>query len=268
MRRGRRSTTWSSSRSTDRRSGRGARLVSVCQRPEQPQRRGGDRRVSFTKSPPDHGNSSSTRARRGRTRIAPTFRYRSRTWYSDRRSATATAQRRPPRRSRRPAGVCPSPPSVATRRRCHRRAARAFRRCWPPAIARGGHRRSGRSRRYGQTGTPRSPAHVHPPLSPSRWRTGSDPIPTGSHRDPDDGTLHWKQATAALRGQRPPWNRAGRRLSGSDEGGRWETSALRDFWLVTVGYCAREDAISCKDSQLITPFVSALAVRNGLMDWR
>lgn len=137
MRRGRRSTTWSSSRSTDRRSGRGARLLSVCQRPEQPQRRGGDRRVSFAKSPPDHGSSSSARARRGPTRIAPTFRDRSRTWYSDRRSATATAQRRPPRRSRRPAGVCPSPPSVATRRRCHRRTARAFRRCWPPAIARG-----------------------------------------------------------------------------------------------------------------------------------
>jgi hypothetical protein len=74
MRRGRRSTTWSSSRSTDRRSGRGARLLSVCQRPEQPQRRGGDRRVSFAKSPPDHGSSSSARARRGPTRIAPTFR--------------------------------------------------------------------------------------------------------------------------------------------------------------------------------------------------
>lgn len=121
MRRGRRSITWSSSRSTDRRSGRGARLLSVCQRPEQPQRRGADRRVSFAKSPPDHGSSSSARARRGPTRIAPTFRDRSRTCYSDRRSATATAQRRPPRRSRRPAGVCPSPPSVATRRRCHRR---------------------------------------------------------------------------------------------------------------------------------------------------
>lgn len=111
MRRGRRSTTWSSSRSTDRRSGRGARLVSVCQRPEQPQRRGGDRRVAFAKSPPDHGSSSSARVRRGPTRIAPTFRDRPRTWYSDRRSATATAQRRPPRRSRRPAGVCPSPPA-------------------------------------------------------------------------------------------------------------------------------------------------------------
>jgi hypothetical protein len=32
--------------------------------------------------------------------------------------------------------------------------------------------------------------------------------------------------------------------------------------------CAREDAISCKDSQLITPSVSAVAARNGLTDWR
>ena len=40
------------------------------------------------------------------------------------------------------------------------------------------------------------------------------------------------------------------------------------FSLVTVRYRAREDAISCKDSQLITPFVSAVAVGNGLMDWR
>jgi hypothetical protein len=32
-----------------------------------------------------------------------------------------------------------------------------------------------------------------------------------------------------------------------------------DFSLVTVGDCACEDAISCKDSQLITPSVSAVA---------
>ena len=41
-----------------------------------------------------------------------------------------------------------------------------------------------------------------------------------------------------------------------------------DFSLVTVRYCAREDAISCKDSQLITPYVFPVAIRNSLTDWR
>lgn len=41
-----------------------------------------------------------------------------------------------------------------------------------------------------------------------------------------------------------------------------------DFSLVTLKCCAGEDAISCKDSQLITPSVSAVAARNGLTDWR
>jgi hypothetical protein len=40
---------------------------------------------------------------------------------------------------------------------------------------------------------------------------------------------------------------------------RRRRNILADFSLVTVRYCAREDAISCKDSQLITPFVSAVA---------
>ncbi len=35
------------------------------------------------------------------------------------------------------------------------------------------------------------------------------------------------------------------------------------YSLVTVRYGAREDAISGKESQLITPSVSAVAVRNG-----
>ena len=39
-----------------------------------------------------------------------------------------------------------------------------------------------------------------------------------------------------------------------------------DFSLVTVRDCAREDAISCKDSQLITASVSAVAVSKGLTD--
>ena len=43
---------------------------------------------------------------------------------------------------------------------------------------------------------------------------------------------------------------------------------LGDYSLVTVRYCAREDAISCKDSQLITPSVFGVAARNGLTDWR
>src|SRR5687767_596249 len=42
------------------------------------------------------------------------------------------------------------------------------------------------------------------------------------------------------------------------------SETLGDYTLVS----AREDAISCKDSQLITPSVSAVAVRNGLTDWR
>ena len=41
-----------------------------------------------------------------------------------------------------------------------------------------------------------------------------------------------------------------------------------DFSLVPSGNCAREDANSCKDSQLITPSVSAVATRNGLTGWR
>ena len=41
-----------------------------------------------------------------------------------------------------------------------------------------------------------------------------------------------------------------------------------DFSLVTVRYCAREDAISCKDSQLITPSVFPVAIPNSLTDWR
>jgi hypothetical protein len=43
-------------------------------------------------------------------------------------------------------------------------------------------------------------------------------------------------------------------------------NTLADFSLVTLKCCAREDAISCKDSQLITPSVSAVAARNGLTD--
>ena len=38
--------------------------------------------------------------------------------------------------------------------------------------------------------------------------------------------------------------------------------------LVTVRYCVREDAISCKDSQLFMPSVSPVAVRNDPTDWR
>ena len=42
-----------------------------------------------------------------------------------------------------------------------------------------------------------------------------------------------------------------------------DKSTLDDLSLVTVGYCARKDATSCKDSQLITRSVSAVAVRNA-----
>ena len=49
-------------------------------------------------------------------------------------------------------------------------------------------------------------------------RTGSDPILAGARLDPDDGTLSWMQAAIAMRRQRPPWNRARRRLIASDEG--------------------------------------------------
>ena len=41
-----------------------------------------------------------------------------------------------------------------------------------------------------------------------------------------------------------------------------------DFSLVTIRDCAREDAISCKDSQLVTPSVSAVRHVTALTDWR
>ena len=41
-----------------------------------------------------------------------------------------------------------------------------------------------------------------------------------------------------------------------------DSSSLGDFSLVAVRDCAREDAISCKDSQLLTPSVPAATGRS------
>jgi hypothetical protein len=56
-------------------------------------------------------------------------------------------------------------------------------------------------------------------------------------------------------------------INGATSDSRHVFGVTSDFSLVTVRCCAREDAISSKDSQLITPSVSAVAA-NGLTDWR